>query len=279
MDAGRLGPGVLPNTKSSQQPGTGGMEIEFKCECGRLMKCKEEFAGRHATCKGCGKGFVVPGGTIISRDFSEVESIIKIGEPSSEPTREDDQPKRPPSVQKQMTPSPPFPTPERPPEPKRPTSLQEQVIPGRTLIRPSNQAEPPVNQAATTTATMITMVKCECGQHFTWDPQYAGRNTQCSGCGRAFLIPRGSDGDSIPIAVPAQTPRSVVSPALPTSIATLQAQPTSGRLLYTVLRLPGWISMATGLIQFIILVGGTTLYISVAHGEAVRLHRERAHGS
>jgi hypothetical protein len=39
------------------------MAIEFKCACGKLMKAKEELAGRRARCTGCGREFVIPGGS------------------------------------------------------------------------------------------------------------------------------------------------------------------------------------------------------------------------
>ncbi len=62
------------------------MEIEFKCDCGKSMKCKEELAGRRARCKGCGKGFVIPVGTIISKDSFHAESIVYVVQPLSSPT-------------------------------------------------------------------------------------------------------------------------------------------------------------------------------------------------
>jgi hypothetical protein len=143
------------------------MAIEFKCACGKSMKCKGELAGRRARCKGCGREFVIPSGTIISKDFSQVESIIRIASPTAEPIHRED-------------------------EPKRQTSEEPRAIPGGTQVQPNNQSETPVNQAVTTTGTTSTIVKCECGKHLKCDHQYAGRYAQCTGCGRLFLIPRGS---------------------------------------------------------------------------------------
>jgi hypothetical protein len=65
------------------------MAIEFKCTCGKSMKCGEELAGRRARCTGCGREFVIPSRTIISKDFdfSEIASIIRIAIPTAEPIR------------------------------------------------------------------------------------------------------------------------------------------------------------------------------------------------
>lgn len=98
------------------------MEIEFRCECGKSMKCKAELAGRRARCNGCGKGFAIPVGTIIARDFSEIESIIR---PQSNPI----------------------------PEPIKRATPHEHVIPSGAPIQPSNRSEIPLHQAATTTTT------------------------------------------------------------------------------------------------------------------------------
>ena len=138
------------------------MVIEFTCTCGKSMKCKEELAGRRAKCKDCGKRFVIPGGTTGSEDFLQVESARQGGKPLSNPTRNEN-------------------------PAKRPISERECAVPGGTPMRPSNQSDTGVVRAAM--ATMISMIKCECGQHFTWDPQLAGRYSQCNGCGRVFLIP------------------------------------------------------------------------------------------
>jgi hypothetical protein len=57
------------------------------------MRCQEELAGRRAKCKGCGKEFVIPSGTIVSKDIAEVESVMKIAKPLPNPTDKENEPR------------------------------------------------------------------------------------------------------------------------------------------------------------------------------------------